>query len=245
MSLFRPLVLHYHAIADDWDDPLAVRLADFGRQVESLIERGYRGASSADVIRNARRGRLLHVTFDDGFRSVLNGVPLLRRLGVPSTIFICSRLASDDGAPLAISELEHRGGAAELGTLSWQGLRELTSDGMVEIGSHTATHAHLKQLSDEALDRELRSSKADIEEHLGRPCESFAYPYGEHDERVRRRVIEAGYSYAFAAPGDSMRFDPFLIPRTSFWRDEPDKRWRLKTRLGARIAREQIILRRG
>ena len=137
MALFRPLILCYHAISDAWNDPLATRVADFERHLRTLTRR-YRGASAADVVQRPGDSRLLHVTFDDGFKSVESALPILELLGVPATVFICS-MYSDSGEPLLIPELadSRSGQAAELATLDWASMRALTDTGIVEIGGLT------------------------------------------------------------------------------------------------------------
>ena len=237
MALFRPLVLMYHAVSDEWDDPLAVRLGELEQQLRRLVDRGFRGATAAEVVRGARNRRLLHVTFDDGFRSVENAVPVLEQLELPATIFACSDLAGE-GLPLRVSELEHGTSLEERLTLTWDRFRELTKSGLVAVGSHTQSHAHLTRLPDEDLARELQGSKEAIEAELQQPCEVIAYPYGEHDPRVRQAAAAAGYAAGFAAPGRSLRFDVLQIPRTGLWRSESSRRWEAKTRLSVRVARE-------
>ncbi len=237
MALFRPLVLCYHAVSDTWNDRLATRVADFEEQLQTLVGRGFRGATAADLLNRPSGRRLLHVTFDDAFQSVENAVPILERLEVPATIFVCSELAAS-GRPLQVPELEGLTSLEERVTLTWDWFRSLGKDGLVGVGSHTGSHPHLTRLSDEELRHELQGSKAAIEDELQRPCELLAYPYGEHDERVRAAVREAGYSAAFAAPGKSWQLDRFQVPRTAFWRNETPARWAAKTRFPIRVARE-------
>jgi peptidoglycan/xylan/chitin deacetylase (PgdA/CDA1 family) len=57
-------------------------------------------------------------------------------------------------------------------------LGELGRDGLVEIGSHTVSHAMLAALPKAAQQEEIVASKRYLEEVLGRPVTSFAYPYG-------------------------------------------------------------------
>lgn len=237
MTLFRPLVLCYHAVSDTWDDPLAVRVDAFEQQLRQLLKRGFRGATTSDLLGGAGNRRLLHVTFDDGFRSVDNAVPILERLGVPATIFVCTDLAAA-GQPLRVAELEGVTSIEERATLTWDRLRAITEGGLIGVGSHTQSHAHLTRLTHEELARELGGSKERIEAELRRPCDVIAYPYGEHDARVREAVRAAGYAAGFAAPGHSFGFDVFQIPRTALWRDETLLRWQSKTRLSVRVARE-------
>ncbi|HEX5736716.1 MAG TPA: polysaccharide deacetylase family protein [Blastocatellia bacterium] len=80
-------------------------------------------------------------------------------------------------------------------SLSWDQAREMESAG-VEIGSHTASHPILTNVSDAVLQAELRESKARLEAELGHGVELFCYPNGDYDARVRRAVKEAGYRCA-------------------------------------------------
>lgn len=237
MALFRPLILCYHAVSDAWDDALATPVAQFEQQLEILVGRGFRGGSAEEVLRRPDGRRLLHVTFDDAFRSVKNAVPILERFELPATVFTCTDLAAS-GKPLLVPELQGVTQVDELATLDWDALRALTRDGLIGIGSHTRSHAHLTRLADDELHDELRESKSAIERELGAPCSVLAYPYGEHDQRVRDAARGAGYLAAFAAPGSSIGFDFFQVPRTAFWRNESRARCAAKTRFPVRLARE-------
>ena len=237
MALFRPLVVCYHAVSDTWNDRLATAVEHFEEQLTTLVKRGFRGATAAEVLRRPENGRLLHVTFDDAFTSVQNAIPILRRLELPATVFVCSGLAGS-GEPLRVPELEGDPQIEERATLGWESLRALVAGGLVEVGSHTVSHAHLTQLPDADLRRELQESKTAIERELSGSCDFIAYPYGEHDARVREAVREAGYAAAFAAPGRSLGFDIFEVPRTGLWRGESTARLAAKTRLPIRVARE-------
>jgi peptidoglycan/xylan/chitin deacetylase (PgdA/CDA1 family) len=227
-STFRPLVLCYHSVSYGWDHALAVTPRAFERQLRSLLRRGYRPLASGDLLRGPRRG--LHVTFDDAYRSVLGAVPTLRRLGLPATVFVSTAFADAGGRPLDVPELAEAAAAQpdELATMSWDELRTIVGDG-VEIGSHTVSHAHLPRLSDAELDRELGEGRARVEDEIGRPCRFFAYPYGEHDERVQDAVRRAGYKAAFALAAGADRANPYALPRIDLYRRDSLLRATLKT----------------
>jgi peptidoglycan/xylan/chitin deacetylase (PgdA/CDA1 family) len=146
---------------------------------------------------------------------------------VPATIFVCSALAAD-GAAVDVAELagERAAYPDELLTMDWMTLRRLADAG-VEIGSHTRTHAHLTQLDDDTLERELVDSRREIAEALGRPCRFLAYPYGEEDARVRAAACAAGYDAAFGLSGG--RGDRMSVPRVGLYRRDTRLRVRLKT----------------
>ncbi len=66
--------------------------------------------------------------------------------------------------------------------LSWSQLSDLSSAG-IEIGAHTRSHRDLRRLSTEEAHEEIAGSRTELEDRLGRPVESFAYPFGyySHD----------------------------------------------------------------
>lgn len=215
-----PLVLCYHAVSETWDHALSVRPADFERQLRSIVSRGFRGVSAGDAL--GTTGRSVHVTFDDAYKSVANALPVLEQLGLPATVFACADYA-DTGRPLAVPELAAEGAAHpdELATMDWDELRALAERG-VEIGSHTVSHPHLPQLSDAEIDRELRESRTQIEDELARPCRIVAYPYGEHDARVRAGAQRAGYDAAHSLASQTPRKEGgrFAVPRIDLYRGD-------------------------
>ena len=129
------LVLCYHAISDTWNDPLATSAQVLERQLKMLLRRGYTPVDGEGALAN--RARTLHVTFDDAFRSVDSVLGVLERLGVPATIFACTKLA-ERGDPFRVPEMSGRLPADEdeLLTMSWDTLGGLAERG-VQVGSHT------------------------------------------------------------------------------------------------------------
>jgi peptidoglycan/xylan/chitin deacetylase (PgdA/CDA1 family) len=220
------LVLCYHAISDEWANALAVTPRAFERQLRSLVLRRFRPVNAGEALE--RRGRVLHVTFDDAYKSVLRATPVLHRLRVPATVFAVSSHAAR-GRPLDVPELTAEVAAEprHLATLDWEELRDLAAAG-TEIGSHTVTHPHLPQLLDAELDRELRESKVRCEDEIGKPCRFLAYPYGEHDARVRRAACRAGYEGAFAL-GPGVDESRYAIPRVGIYRRDSLLRATMKT----------------
>jgi peptidoglycan/xylan/chitin deacetylase (PgdA/CDA1 family) len=222
----RPLVLCYHAISDAWDDPLAVPPAAFEQQIRGVLERGYRPVAAAQAA--AATGKLVHVTFDDAFRSISAGLSVLERLGVPATVFACPDFA--DGGTFDVPELAALmpQSSEHLATMGWGELRGLVERG-VEVGSHTLTHPHLTALDDHELRRQLGQSRERLEGELGMPCRFLAYPFGDEDGRVRAAARSGGYAAAFALPGRQSDRDLYGIPRVGIWRADSPRRVVLKT----------------
>jgi peptidoglycan/xylan/chitin deacetylase (PgdA/CDA1 family) len=101
---------------------------------------------------------------------------------------------------------------------SWGELREMADSGLVEIGSHTATHPILASITDEESWHELTVSRSQIEEGLGRQINSFCFPNGKRgDYRPSqvRQIMDAGYTSAVVArPGMvANQANPYELPR--------------------------------
>jgi peptidoglycan/xylan/chitin deacetylase (PgdA/CDA1 family) len=102
--------------------------------------------------------------------------------------------------------------------LSPEEVIRLTEGELVEVGAHTVTHPILSALPAAIQRSEIRGSKARLEEILGRPVTSFAYPYGSRSDYTAETVAlvrRAGFSCACANFADMVwqRADPFQLPR--------------------------------
>ncbi len=224
------LVLTYHAVSSVWSAGLSVRPDRLEAQLLHLLRLGYRGSTVTAAARDAAPGRTLVVTFDDSYRSVYRlAFPVLSRLGIPATVFVPTAYVGAE-EPRAWPGMDRWLGtphADELVPMNWKELAELADAGW-EIGSHTCTHPLLTRLGDAALETELRGSRASCEEHLGRPCTSLAYPYGDEDDRVVRAVAAAGYEVACTTPANLSSGDPLRWPRVGVYHDESRLTWRAK-----------------
>lgn len=175
-------VLTFHAI-DEVRSPVCTTPADFRRYLESLAARGWRTLSVDEMVQGHARcqwpARTFVLTFDDGYRSVLeHGAPVIASLGFSATLFVASDLVGGTmrrhAAPAGTS-------AAPL--LDWPALRTLAGAGWT-IGSHSRTHAMLTALPQGEVERELLESKRAIEDRLGSAVDACAYPYGATNASV-------------------------------------------------------------
>jgi peptidoglycan/xylan/chitin deacetylase (PgdA/CDA1 family) len=198
--------------------------------VRRLLGRGLRPERFTEMVVGAEYGSTMAVTFDDAFRSVLTfGLPILRDLGVPASIFVPT--GQIGGSLMRWPGIDKWSGGPHEGELvgcTWDDIAELAEAGW-EIGSHTRTHPRLTSLSDHEVRTELVDSKAECEERLGRPCRSLAYPYGDHDERIVRAARRAGYVAAGTLPARFETTEPLQYPRLFVSRADNRLRFALKT----------------
>ena len=108
----------------------------------------------------------------------------------------------------------------EFAPLTWAQIREM-QEFNIEYGSHTCTHPIMSRLTDQALERELQSSKREIEKETIAPVRVFCYPNGTKEDisdKVIKAVQHASYKAAVTAiPGFNTIHsqDPFTLKRIS------------------------------
>jgi peptidoglycan/xylan/chitin deacetylase (PgdA/CDA1 family) len=102
--------------------------------------------------------------------------------------------------------------------MTWDDVRQMHAAG-IEFGSHTVTHPILANVTQAQLHHEISSSKKCIEEKIGRPVLSFAYPAGRRfrfNAAVRQAVSECGFHYAVAYDeglAEEGSVDRYALPR--------------------------------
>ena len=244
------VALCYHGVSHSWRSSLAVTPQQLHAQVSFFLARGYRPATVTEALGPQPKDRLLVVSFDDAMRSVHRlALPVLERLGVPATVYAPTHYILS-GTPMAWPEVsahlatEH---ASELDPMTPDELREVARRGW-EVGSHTRTHPWLPQLDDTSLETELARSKAELEELMGQPCRTLAYPFGAYDARVSAAAAAAGYDGAVTLPA---RVPPWprtptaaqrmALPRIGIYRADDWRRFRLKVSLPIRLLRSSRL----
>lgn len=191
-------VLMYHRVVDDsvrttgytW----TVSVSQLRQQLSLLDKWGYTCISFRDYTLY-REGKLVLprkpviLTFDDGYDEIFdNAIPLLKEFGVKATMFVLgdrsirSNLWDADpdikGVPL----------------LAETKVRQLYHEGF-EIGSHSLTHSYLSKMSGGEAWKEIAGSKQRLEDLIGAPVASFAYPFGSQTNAIKEMVQTAGYTF--------------------------------------------------
>jgi peptidoglycan/xylan/chitin deacetylase (PgdA/CDA1 family) len=233
-------ILMYHQI----DEPpprgtplrgLIVAPSSFAWQMRMLRLMGYKGLSMRDLepfLKGERQGKVVGITFDDGYQNnLVHALPVLKANNFTATCYGVSSMVggtnSWDEGKVAQKTLMTR-----QDWLAWHGA------GM-DVGSHTQTHANLKELPDEAARQQIVQSKDELQQLLGAEVRHFCYPYGwfnsEHEDMVRvagfitatstrRGRVQAGDNpYALnrvmvARATNSIQFAAKIITRYEDWK---------------------------
>ena len=237
------LILTFHSL-DTSGSVISYCPDQFRQVVEGLLEEGVALVSMDEMLKGKdpnNRPRAL-LTFDDGFRSVHeHALPLLAELGVPALLYVVTGwVGRTNRWPTQGAD------APELDLMDWSQLRELQAAGF-ELGSHTVEHPHLAELTEENLERELASSKGQLEDKLQQTVRHFSYPYGTYKPST---TVAVRKHYSTATTTD-MRWlgasdDPLLLPRVDAYYLRGPERWapifgaRTRTYLKGRAALRHI-----
>jgi peptidoglycan/xylan/chitin deacetylase (PgdA/CDA1 family) len=210
----QPLILHYHSVGDVPRslDPhnLVIDPDQLDAQLTTIIELGYRIVPARELISSlsARRAeRLCALTFDDGTLDNLTILPeILRRFDASATVYVCPGLL---GLPHHAIPPE-----ARVRLMTADELRDLAADERFELGSHTLAHTDLADATHEYALSEMSTSKAVLEELIGKPVQAFAYPYCTYSLACPEAARLAGYSSAVTC-GRRGGWEPFELRRVS------------------------------
>jgi peptidoglycan/xylan/chitin deacetylase (PgdA/CDA1 family) len=116
-----------------------------------------------------------------------------------------------------LQPIDTSNGAHRTALLNWNEARQLQA-AEITLGSHTGTHPILSRVHLAEAEHELRSSRQTLEQQLGVPVETLAYPYGQAADmtpQVTQIARECGYSTAVTTIPGAVRAgtDRLMVPR--------------------------------
>ncbi len=179
--------LHFSAAAQE---EMGIR---FARAMRALQEDSVPAAASQTTtssepapapLRIARfsgdRAAALSYTFDDGLRDQFTlAVPMLNEAGFKGTFFVIPGQVAETVEAAERKSTEKRA----WGGITWDELRSMAGQGH-EIGSHTWSHRSLPKLTAEEVETELTLAAATIEDRIGRPALTLAFPFNQSTPEI-------------------------------------------------------------
>ena len=212
-------ILLYHQIAapPTKDAPFQGLYVDpelFRSQMKWLKRAGFQGLSlekAMPYIRGEKNGKVAAITFDDGFRNVLeNAAPVLDECSFTATnYFVANQVGGYNAWDQAL-------GVARTPLMSVAELREWAALGH-EVGAHTLDHVHLAEKPFDEARQQISRSKTILEDMVGREVINFCFPYGENSSIHREIAKEAGFKTATTTVRGRARStdDLFGLPRVT------------------------------
>ena len=185
--------------------------------------------------------KVAYLSFDDGWKSNLELIPIIEKYNCPITIFVSTEpvdsgnywwefadASKKKGKKISMKFLEEKSFYKELAQLKANHQLErssITEDELIamsehpliSIQSHTVNHPILINCSQETLDKELVESKRYLEDKTQKRIFAFSYPNGDFGEREVKAVKNAGYKIAFTTKANKISATDIenllLVPR--------------------------------
>lgn len=152
----------------------------------------------------SKKGLSICLTFDDATYDFYHYVfPLLKKMNVRALLgvpvrYIQERTTLDPEIRLSVPyalAMQDSIFEEKVPHCTWEELYEMVSSGLVQVASHSYSHANLTfPFIDHT--QEIIASKKILEEKLPQSISSFIYPFGKTDAGVHALVREH-YTYAF------------------------------------------------
>lgn len=212
-----PVIMYHDAVRDGkrtvWYD---VTESEFRNQLEEIERRGLKPIT-LQAFYDHLTGKAVApenaivLTFDDNYQGFYDvAYPLLKARNWPSSMFVHTGFVGQTT------------GAHP--KMSYDTLRTLVKEGLVEIGSHTISHPNdLSDLDPLKQEEELRKSKDDLEKNLGIKVVDFAYPNGGNDAACQERAKVAGYRMAFTIVNGLAESSPGIMAINRYVHTKLDK----------------------
>lgn len=194
LSLRIPIFLYHYVEPPPQNDPgrqnLNIPPNILQAQIETLKNAGYTFLTAQELSLAMQRKieipkKVVMLTFDDGYSDFYNYVlPILQKENVRATFYI---------VPDFLDRPNY---------LSTQQLEALAKNPLAEIAAHTMDHAWLAGQSTQVISYQVIQSRKFLQNLLGLPINSFAYPYGAFDDKAVSIVKQAGFTNALSTvPG--------------------------------------------
>lgn len=183
-----PIILYHRIDISPINSRYYVAPEKFEEQMKLLHDWGYTSITTTMLIQAINEGtelppRPFLITIDDGnLDNYTNAFPIMQKYGFTGVLYLVSNYigAQDYMTVEQILEMHNAG---------W------------EVGSHSLNHFDLTKLQPDTLRAEVIGSRETLEEKLGIPVLTFAYPFGAYNEAAMDYVKSAGYIGAMGASG--------------------------------------------
>jgi peptidoglycan/xylan/chitin deacetylase (PgdA/CDA1 family) len=192
---------------------LVVTPQRFAAHMRLLRLLGFQGLSMRNLepyLRGEKTGRVVGITFDDGYYNNLsNALPILRHYGFTATCYVVTQSFGGQNT------WDKDAGVAQKPLMTVEHARSWLEAGQ-ELGSHTRTHADLSTATAMQCADEIAGSKEDLDKLFGPgTARHFCYPYGRFSADCARAVAQSGYHSATTTQrGRACAPDPLLqLPR--------------------------------
>lgn len=171
--------------------------ADLNAQLDNLVAKGYTAISMSELAdyfdgKSTLPKKPIIITFDDGFTEQFATITQLKAHHMKATYYL---IIGSEKSNWCIGVLRQNKTCGD-SYMDWSQVHNLVNSGVAEIGAHTLDHPNLAGLSQADQKNQIINSKQALENELGVPIKTFAYPYGRYNAISIGIVQQAGFRTA-------------------------------------------------
>jgi peptidoglycan/xylan/chitin deacetylase (PgdA/CDA1 family) len=90
-------------------------------------------------------------------------------------------------------------------SMSWEQIISMSKSSFCTIAGHSVSHPDFKLLSEKEIKNEIIESKKIIEQHIGKPVDHFAYPFGSFDKDMFECIEKNSFQTATITENDIIK----------------------------------------
>ncbi len=197
-----PILLYHHIAVSPIGSRYYVPPDKFESELKLLHDWGYTTITTSQLVQAITQGaslppRPMLITFDDGNEdNYTTAFPLMQKYGFTGVVYIVVQYMNQPKY-MTVDQIK------QMAAAGW------------EVGSHSETHRDLPS-SPDAMRYEIVQSRQDLEDRLGVPVLTFAYPFGVENGAAGDYAHFAGYIAAMGASGytwDQGKGNLFVLQR--------------------------------
>jgi len=183
-----PIILYHRIDYSPINSRYYVTPEKFEEQIKLLHDWEYTSITTTMLIKAITEGatlppRPILLTMDDGnLDNFTNAFPIMQKYGFTGVLYLV-------GNYIGAKDYMNTEQILEMHDAGW------------EVGSHSMNHLDLTTLPPDALRYEIVESRKFLEQELGIPILTFAYPFGTRNDSALDYVEFAGYIGAMGASG--------------------------------------------
>ncbi len=175
----RSFVLMYHSFKRE-DIFFNVKESDFKKQINFLMEKGYKFVSVEELLNNVKNKKDVYgyiaMTFDDGHVDFVDiALPILEQKNIPASLFWPTGIPND---MLPVSSGKF------CSILNTDQIRKISDSPILEFGSHGVSHKEFTKIKLSEAEEEIMDSKNTLSDITGRKIKYLAFPRGKYNKEI-------------------------------------------------------------
>ncbi|HIP55686.1 MAG TPA: polysaccharide deacetylase [Arcobacter sp.] len=175
-TLYHAHIFVYHRFADLKHKSTSTSKEELEKEFNYFKDNGYTVVPLEKIISKLKNkeeipSKWLALTIDDAYKSFYeNALEIFKKFDYPFTLYVYVEATNRKYPDF----------------MTWEQIKEASKYGT--IGLHSYSHPHLPKLSRDEIIKDTRKALEVFEKNMGFTPKTYAYPYGEYDQKVKDAI---------------------------------------------------------